>query len=99
MPAVSCSSCPSKAEHGLSFLKGIGFAALTAFVHSGHAGDCSSGGNVARIGLFPDTVSDRAQRHVRDLMGIVAGGGQAAVDSFIPLFSCSSGQMLTDAHE
>lgn len=31
------------------------------------------------IALFPDTVSDRAQRHVRELMSVVAAGKQAAV--------------------
>ena len=44
---------------------------------AGREGGCAEG--PARIGLFPDTVSDRAQRHVKDLMGIVAAGGQAAV--------------------
>ncbi len=33
----------------------------------------------ARIGLFPDTVSERAQRHVRELIDIVASGKEAAV--------------------
>lgn len=33
----------------------------------------------ARIALFPDTVSERAQRHVKELIDIVASGKQAAV--------------------
>ena len=32
-----------------------------------------------KIALFPDTVSVRAQRHVRELMQVVADGKQAAV--------------------
>ena len=32
-----------------------------------------------RIALFPDAVSIRAQRHVRELMQVVADGKQAAV--------------------
>ena len=32
-----------------------------------------------KIALFPDTVSVRAQRHVRELMQVVANGKQAAV--------------------
>ncbi|BDA45200.1 Sugar fermentation stimulation protein homolog [Coccomyxa sp. Obi] len=43
----------------------------------------------ARIGLFPDTVSERAQRHVRDLMSIVAAGGQAAMVFVIQRGDCA----------
>ena len=32
-----------------------------------------------KIALFPDTVSVRAQQHVRELMRVVAAGKQAAV--------------------
>ncbi|CAL8469042.1 g8583 [Coccomyxa elongata] len=43
----------------------------------------------ARIGLFPDTVSERARRHVRDLMAIVAAGGQAAMVFVIQRGDCA----------
>jgi sugar fermentation stimulation protein A len=48
-----------------------------------------------RIALFPDTVSIRAQRHVRELMKVVEKGGEAALifliqredcDAFAPCF-------------
>ncbi|EIE20991.1 SfsA-domain-containing protein [Coccomyxa subellipsoidea C-169] len=54
--------------------------------------EVKSGGaseHAPKIALFPDTVSDRAQRHVRDLMGIVAAGGQAVMVFIIQRGDCA----------
>lgn len=43
-----------------------------------------------RIALFPDTVSERAQRHVRELTALAAAGGSAALVFVVQRADCSA---------
>ncbi|KAL4431992.1 hypothetical protein ABPG77_000259 [Micractinium sp. CCAP 211/92] len=43
-----------------------------------------------RIALFPDTVSERAQRHVRELTALAAAGGDAALVFVVQRADCSA---------
>lgn len=42
----------------------------------------------ARLALFPDTVSQRAQRHVRELTALVRKGGKAALLFIVQRSDC-----------
>ena len=67
------------ALRALKIIKGaLKHSVVQFFIPFAGRGDCG-GEESAKIGLFPDTVSERARRHVRELMAIVAAGGQAAV--------------------
>ncbi|PSC70862.1 Proline iminopeptidase [Micractinium conductrix] len=43
-----------------------------------------------RIALFPDTVSERAQKHVRELTAVAAGGGDAALLFLVQRDDCTA---------
>lgn len=42
-----------------------------------------------RVALFPDTVTERGQKHLRELMGVVRGGGRAIALFFINRGDCA----------
>jgi hypothetical protein len=47
-------------------------------------------GGAGRIALFPDTVSDRAQRHVRELTALARAGGAAALVFLVQPDDCTA---------
>lgn len=51
---------------------------------------CSITQEGTRIALFPDTVSDRAQRHVRELTALATAGGAAALVFVVQRGDCSA---------
>ena len=47
-------------------------------------------GGAGRVALFPDTVSDRAQRHVRELTALARAGGAAALVFLVQRDDCTA---------
>jgi DNA-binding sugar fermentation-stimulating protein len=61
-------------------------AAPPAPAAGGAQAQAQGGGMIA---LFPDTVSERAQKHMRELMGVVAAGHEAACLFLVQRGDCS----------
>lgn len=66
---------------------GAGHSCSTPFLPSDA---CSFVQEGTRIALFPDTVSDRAQRHVRELTALATAGGAAALVFVVQRGDCSA---------